>query len=100
MFYGTNLSLISDLALVSIQVKLLGKKLGIIRHKYVHLGWSGAYTRALENQQDVSPTFTHRRMKCMCGSGGGEGGRVSGPPSKITKIRVFLAILVPISLKS
>ena len=42
MFNGTNLTLNSDLALVSTQVKTLlyivwAKSKGIIRHKYVHL---------------------------------------------------------------
>ena len=64
MFNGTSLTLNSDLALVSTQVKTLlyihvvGQK----AREYVHLWWSEAFTRALENQQDVSPTLTHRRM--------------------------------------
>ena len=67
MFNGTNLTLNSDLALVSTQVKTLlyivgQKSKGIIRHKYIHLWWSEAFTRARENQQDVSPTLTHRMM--------------------------------------
>ena len=83
------------------------KSKGIIRHKYVHLWWSGAYSRALESQQDVSPTFTHRRMKCMCRSWGGQGVRTSpwksqnigffsntGPdPLKIVKLPSQLSIL-------
>ena len=59
------------------------KSKGIIRHKYVHLRWSEANTRALENQQDVSPTDeVHLRIQ----RGGGGGNRGSGPSSKITKI--------------
>ena len=51
-----------------------------------HIQW------VLENQQDVSPTITHRRMKCMCGSRGG-GDRGSGPPLENHKNIGFLAIL-------
>ena len=55
------------------------KSKGIIRHKYVHLWWSEAYTWALENQQDVSQEdVVHGQIQ--------RGDRGSGPPSKITKI--------------
>ena len=67
MLNGTNFTLNSDLALVSTQVKTL---LYIVGQKARESSdtsmftcvWSEAYTRALENQQGVSPTFTHRRM--------------------------------------
>ena len=67
MFNGTNFTLNSDLALVFTQVKTL---LYIVGQKARESSdtsmstcvWSEAYTRALGNQQGVSPTFTHRRM--------------------------------------
>ena len=45
---------------------IVGLKQGLIRCKNIPLCWSGAYTRALENQKDIRPTFTH-------GGGGGSG---------------------------
>ena len=62
-FNGSNLILNSDMALISAWVKTLlcivGLKQGLIRYKNVPLWWIGACTRALENQQDIRPTFTH-----------------------------------------
>ena len=46
---------------------IVGLKQGLIRHKNIPLCWSGACTRALENQKDLRPTFTHAR------GGGGSG---------------------------
>ena len=84
MFNGTNLTLNSDLALVSTQVKTLLYIVGQKARESSDTSMWGAYTRALENQQNVSHTFTHRGIKYMCGSRGGTGG--PDLPSKITKI--------------
>ena len=75
MFNGTNLTLYSDLALVSTQVKTL---LYIVGKKARESSDTSMPTcdGVGQHQQDVSPTFTHRRMKCMCGSRGGTGGPV------------------------
>ena len=52
------------IALISAWVKILlwivVLKQGFIRYKNIPLCWSGADTRALENQKDIRPTFTHR----------------------------------------
>ena len=102
MFNGTNLALNSDLALVSIQVKTL---LYIVWQKARHptqvcpLVMEWAYTRALENQQDVSPTFTHRIIKCVCRSRGGGGDRGSGPPLENHKNIDFFSNAGPDPLK-
>ena len=57
------------MALISAGVKILlcivVLKQGLIRYKNIPLCWSGPYTRALEKQEDIRPTFTH--------SGGGSG---------------------------
>ena len=66
---STSLTLNSEMALISDRVNLLlcivGLKQDLILHKNVALCWSGACTRALENQKDIRPTLTH---------GGGGGG--------------------------
>ena len=67
MFNGTNFTLNSDLALVSTQVKTLLYTVGQKAREQSDTSmstcvWCEAYTRALENQQGVSPTFTQRRM--------------------------------------
>ena len=67
MFNGTNLTLYSDMALVSTQVKTLLYIVGLIAEESSDRNMStcdgdGAYTRVLQNQQEVIPTFTHRRM--------------------------------------
>ena len=68
MFSGTNLTLNSDLALVSTQVKTLLYKVGQKATESSDTSMSTCNgvrhipARALENQQDVSPTITHRRM--------------------------------------
>ena len=92
MFNGTKRSLNSDLVLVSTQVKTLLYIVGQKARKSSDTSIStcdgvGAYTRALENQQDVSPSFTQRRMKCMCGSRWGTGVRTS--PRKSQNIVFF-----------
>ena len=47
------------MALISAWVKILlcivVLKQGLIRYKYIPLCWSGADTRALENQKDTGP---------------------------------------------
>ena len=63
MFNGTNFTLNSDLALVSSQLYIVEQKARESSDTSMSTCvWSEAYTRALENQQGVSPTFTHRRM--------------------------------------
>ena len=55
------------MALISVWVKILlcivVLKQGLIRYKNIPLCWSGADTRALENQKDIRPTFTQRKGK-------------------------------------
>ena len=90
MFNGTNLTLNSDLALSTL-LYIVGQKARESSDTSMstcdgvgHIQW------VLENQQDVSPTITHRRMKCMCGSRGGQ--RVRTSPRKSQKYRLFTKI--------
>ena len=63
MFNTTNFTLNSDLALVSSQLYIVGQKARESSDTSMSTCVrSEAYTRALENQQGVSPTFTRRRM--------------------------------------
>ena len=52
------------MALISAWVKILlcivVLKQGLIWYKNIPLCWSGADTRALENQKDIRPIFTHK----------------------------------------
>ena len=61
-FNGTNLTLNSAMALVSTQVKTLLYLVRLKAGESSDISMFAAYTRALGNQQDVSPTFTHWRM--------------------------------------
>ena len=40
-------------------VCIVGLNQDLIIYKNIPLCWSGACTRALENQKDIKPTFTH-----------------------------------------
>ena len=66
MFKGTDLIIISDLALVSTKVKILLYIVGLQAGESFDTSMStcdgvGAYNRTLENLQDVIHSFTHRR---------------------------------------
>ena len=53
-YYGSHLCLSKNLICIVVL------KQGLIRYNNIPLCWSGADTRALENQKDVRSTFTHR----------------------------------------
>ena len=100
MFNGTNFTLNSDLALVSSQVKT---PLYIVGQNASDTSMSTCTgKRHIPGYWKINKTLALLLLiggcsACADPEGGGAGG--SPPPSKITKIS-FLAILVPIPLKS
>ena len=102
MLNGTNLTLNSDLALVSTQVKTLLYIVGQKARESFDTSMS-TYdgVRQIQGHWKINKTLallTHRRMKCICGSrGGGQGVWTILENHKNIGL---LATLVPIPLKS
>ena len=87
MLNGTNLTLNSDLALVSTQVKTLFYIVGQKARESSDTSMSTCDgVRQIQGHWKINKMLA-QRMKCICGSRGGDRG--SGPSSKITKYRSF-----------
>ena len=99
MFNGTNLTLNSDLALVSTQVKTLLYIVGQIARESSDTSMSTGHTPGHWKINKTLALYFYSQedevhVRIQRGTGGPD------LPSKITKILIFLAILVPILIKS
>ena len=93
MLNGTNLTLNSDLALVSTQVKTLLYIVGQKARESFDTSMSTCDgVRQIQGNWKINKTLallTHRRMKCICGSRGGGGTGGLDHPRKSQKYRSF-----------